>query len=215
MSDDKQQTSATAADMYPSMAKPAPAEKPPGTISTEGAPAETPRPGTGGAKTAEPPAAEKTSPESEPETTNLYETPESLAKTYAIDLKPSLDRLTDLAPQAAEQREQILQETSVVFNDAGINSQQAAQLHGLLVHHLVEPADDATVDGWAKESRQRLREKFGDDANARLAKAQAFVAARPGLRDLLDRTGLGNRWEMIEQLTENANRLRITPRKKR
>ena len=176
---------------------------------------------------ATPPSRENVEPPAEPvETTDaideaelaerLYGDPAERVSSYTPSLSDSFDRLTDLTGMSVEQRTGAMQETVEVFTDAQIPAEPAARLHALMVAHVANPADDATVERWATEAREALRERYGHaEAERRLDAARTFVKNRPELQRLLDVTGLGSHPEVVRALAENPHGLRLVPRKRK
>ena len=143
----------------------------------------------------------------------LYGSPESLRSTYAQALRWSLNALakaTDLDPEDVQQ---IADDASELFADARLAPAEAEKLYKLMARQAsAGPADDATVAGWTREARDRLRERFGDSAKSKLEAAQAFVNNRPELAAFLRESGVGSHPDIVMALAENSHTFRMKPR---
>lgn len=138
---------------------------------------------------------------------------ESRIASYGSALSDTMNSLVDHMGATAEQRDAILREHAMAFDDANIPPERAVGLHTLLVQHVAEPADDATVDTWAEESRRRTRERYGAvEAERRMGLAKQFIKKRPGLAELLNTTGLGSHPDIVAALVERPDMLRMEPR---
>lgn len=197
-----------AAALYPTMAPPNPAPAESSDTLLGGAPASPAGPG--GA-----PAGAFSAPMSESDFAHaLYHN--SIVAEYGNQLKESFDRLSDLTGMSAAERDATLRELAEVFDDARIRPDaDASRLHSLMVTHTTTPPTDEQVQAWTVESRRYLRERFGSEADAVMAKARAFLAARPGFGALLTTTGLGSHPDVVKALTQDVHNLRLTPRRKR
>lgn len=143
----------------------------------------------------------------------LFGDTEGLVTSYEPSLSDSLDYFSDHVEITQDQRKAAISEAATVFSDARVPPEEAARLHGHIVRHAVAPADDATREAWATESRRELRERYGAaEAERRLKVARTFIANRPGLRDLLNATGVGSHPDLVLSLADRANQLRLTPR---
>jgi hypothetical protein len=100
-----------------------------------------------------------------------------------------------------------------MFDDAGIAPDRAVRLHKLFTRHIVEPADEATVNEWAAEARREARDRYGQqEADRRIEIAREFVKNRPALAQLLTETGVGSHPDFIRALIASPHTLRINPR---
>lgn len=134
--------------------------------------------------------------------------------TYRDDLRAPFTRIADITGKPAAEIEADTREAAETYADAGIAPPQAAQLHGLIARYSQSPPDDATLDKWEIETRKRLRERFrGDEAEVsrRLDRVNQFIEKRPAFSKVLTETGLGSHPEMVLNMVERANELRITP----
>jgi hypothetical protein len=138
---------------------------------------------------------------------------ESRLASYGSALSDTMNSLVDQIGATPEQRDAILREHAMAFDDAGITPERAVGIHTLLANHVAAPADDATVDGWAAESRRRTRERYGAvEAERRMEIAKEFIKKRPGLAELLNTTGLGSHPDIVAALVEKPDMLRMEPR---
>lgn len=164
---------------------------------------------------AAPAAPRYTPPETEPETLGdlMYGSDESVRSGYRPSLIDAAHRLQDAMGMNAEEREAHVLEVSRFAYDASLPSGEAAGLHGLLVGHMLKPADDATVQQWATESRQWMRAQYGDqEADRRMGRIRQFVSARPQLAKALEESGVGSHPSLIKTLADRADTLRLRPR---
>jgi len=106
-----------------------------------------------------------------------------------------------------------LESVSHAYHDAGIKSHEAASLHSLSVHYSASPLSDETLQEWTIESRRQLRQRYGRDADHRINKVKQFLAERPDFAKTLNETGMGSHPTLMIKLAENANMLRLAPRK--
>jgi hypothetical protein len=143
----------------------------------------------------------------------LYGSVDSLAKSYGPVLSDSMNVLADHAGLNASERETILRQHAVVFDDAGIPPDRAVRLHNLLAQKLLEPPDDATVNQWAAEARREARDRYGlEEADRRIEIAREFIKSRPALTELMNTTGLGSHPDFIRALIASPHTLRLKPR---
>lgn len=165
-------------------------------------------------RTAERKAAENVEqPESAAD--KLFGSPESLASSYGPQLADSLNDLVALLPpEAAELREEILRDTASAFADAALPPEQASVVHAAFVSALRNPPGDDLIATWERESREWLAANYAQGHESELARVRQFVDARPGLKQLLEVTGLGSNPRIVAALMQNANQLRLTPRKR-
>lgn len=160
-------------------------------------------------------AAEEAAEEQPTAAEVLFGDPASIATTYAPVLRESVDTIIELNPEAAAQRDEIMQNTSVVFHDAGIQPEAASVLHGIVVRSIKSLPTDEDVAAWETESKAYLARKFPNGGSEKpLAAARAFVAARPELAKVLA-SGAGSHPQIVAALIEaaEAGKLRIKPRK--
>lgn len=144
---------------------------------------------------------------------SLFGSVETLMSSYEPVLSDSMNSLVDHAGLTQEQRSEVLRQNVIVFDDAGISPETASKLHTILVEHTINPADDATVDRWATESRHTLRNRYGEkEADRRMELARQFIANRPALAELLTTTGLGSHPDIVAALVEHPNTIRLKPR---
>jgi hypothetical protein len=166
------------------------------------------------------PAAKTPSPKSSPDATGSDEAPEdrfyggaaSALSSYRPHLADAFNHFRDATGMNAADAEAELTAAAIAFSDARIAPEEAARLHALVLQHALAPADDTMIAGWATETRRELRQRYGKDADSRLAAAKAFVDARPGLKALQNASGVGSHPDIVLALAENPHALRMTPR---
>jgi hypothetical protein len=142
----------------------------------------------------------------------LYDQPELV---YRSALQPGIDTLKDAGLLSAEEAEERLVETAAAFDDAMIPRPLAQRLHSLIVHNEIHPPDQSTVDLWARETRKSVRERYGDvDGERKLETVRQFVNARPGLVEVLNRSGVASHHDLVNALIERCTSLRMTPRQR-
>jgi hypothetical protein len=141
---------------------------------------------------------------------------ETLVSSYGPVLADAADRLSDRTGMSQQERDAHIAEMATTFDDARILPEPASRLHALVVQHIGKPVDDATVDQWATEARRQLRDRYGlEESQRRIEIAKQFIANRPTLAKLLEDTKLGSHPDIVVALTENPERLRLTPRPKK
>lgn len=131
---------------------------------------------------------------------------------YREDLKDGINTLRDLG--ATDQ--QLTEHTAAMaeaFTNAGLSSPVAKELHTVITSALKTPPSDEDVKSWGVEARRQVREKYGDQADARLARAREYVKSHPELARLMS-YGPGSHPRIVMALVEQAHNLRI-PRKKK
>jgi len=132
----------------------------------------------------------------------------SLLSSYKPSLQGTINRLRDQTGMTAVESEALMLETSRFFEGAGIQSGEAQGLHSLIVSHLKRPPSDEMLNDWAAESRQRLRERYGDDADKKMEAVNKYVTAHPTLAKQLNESGTGSHPDVVLRLAERADRLR-------
>ncbi len=91
--------------------------------------------------------------------------------------------------------------------DLGADAAGMAELVSLYAEHAGAVTHDDLVADWDREAMAQARLRFGDGLNARLARVQAYVEARPELHTMLLETGLGSHPRWVLALLEAADRL--------
>lgn len=143
----------------------------------------------------------------------LYGDPAIVGKTYELSMQDSVNRMTDHLGWSEQQRTEHVQAVALAFQDARIPPGPAGTLHSLISQYSTEPADDATMKGWAVETRRALREQYGiTEGDRRLEVARQFVSRRPELARLLNETGVGSHPEFVKSLVESPHSMRLAPR---
>lgn len=126
---------------------------------------------------------------------------------YASALEAGVAQLRDEGwskeQLAAEQRDM-----PELFRDFGISPHDARSLHGDFVQYRLNPADNGQVKEWSREARKQLRERYGNDADSRLAAAKEYLASKPSLKKMLAETGLGSKPEVVLMFAARAHLLR-------
>lgn len=146
----------------------------------------------------------------------LFGSVETLVSSYGPVLADATDRLSDRTGMSQQERDAHIAEMATTFDDARILPESASRLHALVVQHIGKPVDDETAGQWATEARRQLRDRYGlEESQRRIEIAKQFIANRPTLAKLLEDTKLGSHPDIVVALTENPERLRLTPRPKK
>ena len=106
-----------------------------------------------------------------------------------------------------------LVEVAFSFDDTQIPSHEAAAIDSQTVRFLVQRADEETRDAQERESRQEIRERYGDDRPRPIERANQFLKAHPTLDESLTRSGMVSHPSVVLALAERAKDLRITSRR--
>lgn len=147
-------------------------------------------------------------------TDNLYGSDESLQGMYGDSLRESVSTLRDSTGMTEADGNAHLIEVARFARDAGIPPSEIPALHSLLVQHVAKPADDATVQGWAIASLRGLRERYGEEGQARLESARSLIdTAHPGLKKLLNQSGIGAHPKVVLDLAERVPRFKTAGKK--
>lgn len=127
---------------------------------------------------------------------------------YATLMKPGLETISKALKLTPEQTQEMGVNTSKLFSELNVESPVADKMHTLYAHHLTNPPDAATVEGWAKVSETKLQERFGNETQSRLAAAREYVKVR-GLGTVLEHSGLGSHPDVVLELADRAWRLKM------
>lgn len=126
---------------------------------------------------------------------------------YGPELKPGLERLAAAELHDAAKTDALRTETAKFFQELQIPPNEAERLHTRMVHHHLNPADDETVSNWEKESKERLRSAYGDEASARLKAAKEYLSSR-GYDKALNKSGVGSHPDIVMAIVDKAWRLK-------
>lgn len=201
--------------LYPTLTPPqtpAPAAKP-GAAAASSTPSGEATPQQPGAPNpaGDPPGAEPApaaAAESDPSAGHFYDP----AVHYAPALGEGLNRLGDHFELSKEQRAEQQRNAARIFSELEFEPGSAARFHEMYVSHVINQPDDATMGEWEIQTRQRLRERFGGEADKMLADARAYVATNKTLAEGLSLSGLGSHPEVVVDLVERVQRLLRTGR---
>lgn len=134
--------------------------------------------------------------------------PDVVMKSYRGALMDSANQLMDATGMDVATRDAHIRDVGLAFHDAGISASDAANLHHLIATHTAKPADATLTNAWRAESHRQLVQRFGAEAEQRLAAAQAYLATRPALAKALAETGVGDHPTVVVRLAEQAGRYR-------
>ncbi|HVW53022.1 MAG TPA: hypothetical protein VHC91_21920 [Trinickia sp.] len=127
--------------------------------------------------------------------------PEDLKAMAGIDLSP--EQRAALAPV-------VVRELHAIYTDAGLTQQEADLVERVIVDVRTakineDPATDAAN---AQEAARQLVERYGNEAEAALADARAFIARDPRIAKMMDMSRAGNDPRMVMLAVEAARRAR-------
>ncbi len=125
---------------------------------------------------------------------------------YGSALKPVFDGERDAASA--------IEEWSETMADMEIGVNEAAAVAGLANTYRRAPASDDVVQSWATDAMSQVRQRYGADADRRLADAQRLVARDPRVADFLMQSGLGSHPKVVMTAIERAASLRAAGRLK-
>lgn len=93
-------------------------------------------------------------------------------------------------------------EFAETFTGLGLDTQDAQQGLNLAVQYTQNPADEATIDGWERESMEWLKSTYGDKATAVLEAGKVIIQRDPKLRDTLNNTGIGSHPDVVRRIAQ-------------
>lgn len=138
----------------------------------------------------------------------LFGSDESIASNYAPSLLDSMNQLRDSTGMSEADSQTLLTATAHFFHGAGIKSEFAAKVHSQIVENLRRPPDPATLNEWATTARQRVRERYPEDGDQRMALAKDFIDSHPAVRKQLDASGISSDPGLVLALADYAYNLR-------
>ena len=92
------------------------------------------------------------------------------------------------------------------------NATRSADLAELIVGAKRSPASAEQRQRWADQSREVMRQEYGDRAGEVMVDTRALLAKNPKLAKYLDDTGLGNHERFVRVFSARAVELRKTGR---
>lgn len=125
---------------------------------------------------------------------------------YGQHIREPIQALADEHGLSGEQVDELYSGGARLFSTLELSTAQADEVAGLVARYATG-ASDEEANEWRRETTARLRERFGSEANARLAQAQELVQRFPGFAQMLAGTGLGNNWRVVEHLVDRAPHL--------
>mgnify|MGYP000270277865 CR=1 FL=1 len=121
---------------------------------------------------------------------------------------PATYDFSGVVPEGLEYDAERAGQFGALARECGLSQEQASKLasYGMQYMHAGQQAVAdgirQTMDGWAQEARQQLGGQF-DDITAKAAVGlNAAERKIPGLRQMMNLTGAGNRVEMIQLMAE-------------
>ena len=133
----------------------------------------------------------------------LYDAP----GMYKSSLADGFNRLRDASGMSAEDADTWSAALAEDFASGGIPTTEAQRLHAQIVRRQINPPTEDDIFEWETETRRTMRERYGAKAEDNLATVREFIAERPALWTLLERTGLTMHPETVLGLVERANTL--------
>lgn len=121
---------------------------------------------------------------------------------------PATYDFSGVVPEGLEYDTERAGQFGALARECGLSQEQASKLASYGIQYMqagqqaVADGIRQTMDGWAQEARQQLGGQF-DDVTARAAVGlNAAERKIPGLRQMMNLTGAGNRVEMIQLMAE-------------
>lgn len=121
---------------------------------------------------------------------------------------PATYNFSGVVPEGLEYDAERAGQFGALARECGLSQEQASKLASYGMQYMqagqqaVADGIRQTMDGWAQEARQQLGGQF-DDITAKAAVGlNAAERKIPGLREMMNLTGAGNRVEMIQLMAE-------------
>jgi hypothetical protein len=121
---------------------------------------------------------------------------------------PATYDFSGVVPEGLEYDAERAGQFGALARECGLSQEQASKLASYGMQYMqagqqaVADGIRQTMDGWAQEARQQLGGQF-DDVTAKAAVGlNAAERKIPGLRQMMNLTGAGNRVEMIQLMAE-------------
>ncbi len=121
---------------------------------------------------------------------------------------PATYDFSDVVPEGLEYDAERAGQFGALARECGLSQEQASRLASYGMQYMqagqqaVADSVRQTMDGWAQEARQQLGGQF-DEVTAKAAVGiNAAERKIPGLRQMMNLTGAGNRIEMIQLMAE-------------
>ena len=145
----------------------------------------------------------------------FYGSDESVLGSFKPQVADAINSYRDATGMSSEAGDALALELAHAVSDAKLDPYIGPRIVSNLLHYLNNPADDATRQQWTTESRQRMRQQYGEEgAEQRMAVAREFIAARPDLREMLNESGYGSHPDVVLAIAAEAHRLRVKPRQR-
>lgn len=138
----------------------------------------------------------------------MFGSDESVLSVYEASLADHMNLLRDRTGMSEAEADALALETSHFYNGAAIKSEFASGVQGQIVKNLHTPPSEDEVDQWATESRRLLRQRYPDDADARMKKASEYLASFPALKKQLEQSGMASHKDIVLELADRAYSLR-------
>lgn len=144
---------------------------------------------------------------SQPAQTTILGSQGNMEPKTGADLPATYD-FSGVVPEGLEYDAERAGQFGAMARECGLSQEQASKLASYGMQYMqagqqaVADGIRQTMDGWAQEARQQLGGQF-DDVTAKAAVGlNAAERKIPGLRQMMNLTGAGNRVEMIQLMAE-------------
>lgn len=134
--------------------------------------------------------------------------PENTAGQDAAPQVPEAYDFKDIIPEGMEYSEEHAAAFSAIAKDCKLTQEQAAKVAAYGMQYaregvaMAEQAQQARIAGWGEAAKKELGAEF-DHTTAMAARGiRALETKVPGIKEMLNETGAGNRIEMIKILAE-------------
>ena len=125
---------------------------------------------------------------------------------YDSSTQEGLDKMSDHLGLTNAQREDSRAASAKLFYELDVNPNEAAKIHSVFTRNIINPPDAETIKNWEVEARSRWRQEYGDRAESLMAKTRAYVA-KAGMKDVLNKTGIGSDPDTVMTLIDHVARL--------
>lgn len=133
--------------------------------------------------------------------------------THSVALRPSVDRVSDLTGLDRAGADRLEASLAGVASDLGLTNEETGNFAKDYERQVLNGRDSQEIDRWSAESRRKLRERYGANADAMLADAQEFVRNDPAMASVLVKTGLGSHPKYVERIVERAAKKKFWEKK--
>lgn len=136
-----------------------------------------------------------------------------LDKVFANAQRDILTAATERLGLSSEEATESAVAWGEVFREFDVGGEQAQHLAALGIGAMANAPDEATVHAWGLEARTAVGIEFGAANVGRvLADARTLISRHPGLRELLDSSGLGSHKQVVLAACAKARALRAAGR---